>query len=76
MNKIIREHYPASKLPEDLRKAFPVDSRVRVTVEAERARSFREIKQEIDKARARENWPAVSREEAIARIRTLRDEWD
>jgi hypothetical protein len=35
MNKIVREHYPASKLPEDLRPSDDPDARVTVTIEKE-----------------------------------------
>ena len=32
MNRIVREHYPASKLPDDLRKGIDPDRSVTVTV--------------------------------------------
>jgi hypothetical protein len=35
MNKIIREHYPVSKLPSDLREGLDPSSEVKVTVEKE-----------------------------------------
>ncbi len=79
MNKIVRENYPASNLPEDLRGTLPPGVTVRVTVEMEADRprkSFSQIKKEIDEARHRVgNWPQTSAEEAVARIRALRDEW-
>lgn len=34
MNRIVREHYPVSKLPEDLREGFEGQAEVRVTVDA------------------------------------------
>lgn len=37
VNKIIREHYPASKLPEDLREGIREDALVTVTIEWEEA---------------------------------------
>ncbi|MFO1186825.1 MAG: hypothetical protein U1E87_04895 [Alphaproteobacteria bacterium] len=37
MNKIVKEHYPISKLPEDLRPDLPLDGWVRVQVETETA---------------------------------------
>jgi len=47
MNKIIREHYPASKLPEDLRPSADPNASVTVTIEVESrpeaAMSFEEI---------------------------------
>jgi hypothetical protein len=35
MNRIVREHYPVEKLPEDLREGIPAGEQVTVTVEAE-----------------------------------------
>ena len=37
MNKLVREHYPVSNLPEDLREGFGVDASVRVTIVADEA---------------------------------------
>jgi hypothetical protein len=79
MNKIIREHYPASKLPDDLRGAVPPQATVRVTVETEDApsrKSLRQIMRDIEEARRSGKWPATTTEEGVARIRALRDEWD
>jgi hypothetical protein len=33
MNRIVKEHYPASKLPDDLREGLAPKAEVRVTVE-------------------------------------------
>jgi hypothetical protein len=78
MNKIVREQYPASKLPEDLRGPLPPQAMVRVTVESDETpiKSIKQVMQDIEAARSRGGWPSVSTEEAVARIRTLRDEWD
>jgi hypothetical protein len=35
MNKIVLEHYPASRLPEELREGIAANASVRVTVEEE-----------------------------------------
>jgi len=35
MNKIVREHFPAERLPAELREGFALDAHVTVTVEAE-----------------------------------------
>ncbi|HEY5225874.1 MAG TPA: hypothetical protein VIJ06_03705 [Methylovirgula sp.] len=35
MNKIVKEHYPAAKLPEDLREGLDPAQEVRVTVTVE-----------------------------------------
>jgi len=87
MNKIVREHYPVENLPEDLREGLTVGGTVRVVIEessdapnvfeykqrkpmtaAEAAESIRRFKAEGRKS--------VAPEEAVARIRSLRDEWD
>lgn len=35
MNKVVLEHYPASRLPDDIRGDLPKEALVRVVVEAE-----------------------------------------
>jgi hypothetical protein len=76
MNKIVLEHYPASKLPEELREGIAPDSSVKVTVEEETKKplSREELLELMREARA--HAPGTTIEEAVARIRTLRDEWD
>lgn len=91
MNKIVREHYPVANLPEDLREGLEKDAMVRVVVELESraadnrspfeiAMSAKPIKpEELMEIRRRilaDGRPSVSMEEAVARIRELRDEWD
>jgi hypothetical protein len=78
MNKIVREQYPVSKLPDDLRGPLPHGATVRVTIESAETpvKSVKEIMQDIEAARSRGDWPSVSTEQAVARIRALRDEWD
>ena len=39
MNRIVREHYPVEKLPEDLREGIPAGEQVTVTVEPEKVGS-------------------------------------
>lgn len=78
MNKIVREHYPASKLPEELRAGLSPGASVKVTVEeellegrtsrAEFAKQLESVRRNLDRK--------VSLEEAVDRIRELRDEWD
>jgi len=90
MNKIVREHYPVANLPEDLREGLDVDAKVRVVVEVdvpsvqaepdfssdnEKPLTIEETQQLIARIRAQDR-PSVSAEEAVARIRELRDEWD
>ena len=78
MNKIIHEHYPAAKLPEDLREGIDPTGHVTVTVVAEDHRPSREmLAQLLEQARVRARRVGdVSSEEAVRRIRDLRDEWD
>ena len=77
MNKIVLEHYPASKLPDDLRKGISTAASVTVTVEVERRGqpwSREELLRSMHEAQAAA--PGTTLEEAVARIRSLRDEWD
>jgi hypothetical protein len=76
MNKIIHEHYPAAKLPDDLREGIDPSRHVTVTVVEEEQRPSRErLVQLLEEARQR-LVEDVSTEEAVRRIRDLRDEWD
>lgn len=76
MNRIVRQHYPASQLPEDLRGQIAENASVTVTVEEEARKPLgREELLELMR-KAQENAPGTSVEEAVARIRALRDEWD
>ena len=76
MNKTIHEHYPASKLPDELREGIDPSRHVTVTVVEEEQRPTRErLVQLLEEARQR-SVKDVSTEEAVRRIRDLRDEWD
>jgi hypothetical protein len=74
MNKIIRDHYPVHSLPEDLRSGLKPDSLVRVVIEEEHPapKEKRELRDLLLKAREAE----PSDDDAVARIRKLRDEWE
>jgi len=76
MNKIVLEHYPASKLPEDLRGNMSPDASVTIVIEEESplSGSREAVLKLIRDAQARSR--GVTAEEAVARIRKLRDEWD
>ena len=89
MNRIVREHYPVEKLPEDLREGLPTGRTVTVTlVEEEEAASEAITMDEIDailrnakpmtlvEIRARLHPKGLEPNEAVDRIRALRDEWD
>ena len=79
MNKIVVEHYPVLQLPEDLREGLKPTGSVRVTVETERTTppTGAEIVAQLraEKAAAR-NGDGVTLEEAVERIRRLRNEWE
>ncbi len=80
MNRIVREHYPAAKLPDDLRDEIGAEKKVTITIEAESAGSGSEATD------ARDDWFSKhehirrgnfhSLEEVNAYVRALRDEWD
>lgn len=74
MNKIIREHYPASKLPKDLREGLDPASDVTVTVEKEES-SPRNVLT-LEEIFAARKPPYRSAEEIDADIKRSRDEWD
>jgi hypothetical protein len=76
MGRVELRYYPASKLPAELRGAFVEGDFVNVTVEADAARPA--SREEVLRV-LRRHVPAgqgVSIEEAVRRIRELRDEWD
>ncbi len=76
MNKIVLEHYPASKLPEDLRGSIAKNASVKITVEEESRKPLGR-EELLDLMRnAQANAPGTTLEEAVARIRALRDEWE
>lgn len=83
MNKIVRDHYPVAKLPEDLREGFSQSGTVKVVIEFEDRSPFAYA--EKDRAPTLEEMlrrkhadPSaysgrVTMEEAVSRIRELRD---
>jgi hypothetical protein len=87
MNKIVRDHYPVANLPEDLREGFNPIGTVRVVIEFEdrkipdsagagrKPMTGRDVVESIKSYKALGR-PSVTAEEAVARIRQLRDEWD
>ncbi|OYX07521.1 MAG: hypothetical protein B7Z15_15735 [Rhizobiales bacterium 32-66-8] len=88
MNKIVRQHYPVDKLPEDLRAGLPAGQSVTVTLESESAPQTEHFDTKVadllrnpkpmtfNQIRVLVGARNVSPDEAVARIRTLRDEWD
>jgi len=86
MNKIVREHYPVENLPEDLRGNLPAGTAVtvQITNETEQdddapaplsvndAVALMTRMQEENSRKGR----SVTWDEAVKRVRDLRDEWD
>ena len=75
MNKIIREHYPASKLPADLREGVDPQSTVTVIVTVEDLQPPERV-MSLDEIFASRRPPFRSAKEIDADIRKQRDEWD
>ena len=73
MNKIVRENYPASALPDDLREGLDADARVRVVVES--AETSKEAPS-LEELFAMRQPTTRSMDEIVAEIRQQRDEWD
>ncbi|WOJ88611.1 hypothetical protein RZS28_12375 [Methylocapsa polymorpha] len=89
MNRIVREHYPAARLPEDLREGLKPEEQVRVTIESasdldkdisENAELVRLIRRP-ERVLSLEEMFAMRRpvfssiDEINDHIRALRDEW-
>ncbi len=76
MGRVELKHYPASKLPDELRGAFLEGDFVNITVEADASKpmSREDLLKMLKRHVPREN--GVPIEDAVKRIRELRDEWD
>jgi hypothetical protein len=74
MNRIVREHYPASKLPEDLRAGVDPSATVTVTIVEEQKR--REKVMTLEEIFALRRPPFRTAEEIDEDLRRQRDEWD
>lgn len=70
--KIVIEHYPAHKLPEDLRRGLEELGHVRVTVESEDVDRPTPLTSFIGSAKG----CYLSPKDAVTGIRSLRDEWE
>jgi hypothetical protein len=73
MNKIVRDHYPASRLPEDLRPTDDPDAKVTVIVEEEQRP---EQVMTLDEIFSLTGFRRRSGAEIDAAIRQMRDEVD
>ena len=83
MNKIVREHYPVEKLPEDLRRLVGGAASVTVELTEETAPSLKPLTREEAVAMMRQSQQehaargtSITTEEAVRRVRELRNEWD
>ncbi|MBI5112927.1 MAG: hypothetical protein HZA68_13245 [Rhodovulum sp.] len=78
MNRIVRENYPAAKLPEDLRPSSDPDARVMVTVETQETTTElpRERRVTLEDIWARRQPPFRTKEEIDAQVRADREAWD
>ena len=74
MNKIVRENYPASRLPDDLRVGVDPEARVTVTITLEEQRPQHVLS--LEEIWALRRPPFRSKEEIDADIRRQRDAWD
>ncbi len=76
MNKIVREHYPVERLPEDLRAELGIARTAKVVIEidAESSRSSRQAAA-AELLTLREKL-RPSADDSVERVRKLRDEWD
>jgi hypothetical protein len=74
MNRIIRENYPASKLPEDLRAGVDPASTVTITIVEEEKRP--EEVMSLDEIFSLKGFRRRSAAEIDDDLRQQRDEWD
>ena len=74
MNRITREHYPASRLPEDLRAGVDPSSTVTVTIVEEEKRPEKVMT--LEEIFALRRPPFRTAEEIDDDLRKQRDEWD
>ncbi len=72
MNRIVREHYPAKRLPAELRSGLGPDEIVKVTIEPEGRAAIKSanVRKLFGIAKNRQ----TTIEEAVTRIRSLRNE--
>jgi hypothetical protein len=72
MNKIVKQHYPAAKLPEELRVGIDPEAQMTITIEAE---TPPETVMPLEAMFALRRDVFASQEEANAHIEAMRDEW-
>jgi hypothetical protein len=75
MNRIVRENYPVSKLPKDLRAGLDPDAAVTVTIIEEEAKSPKTA-MSLEEIWALRAPPFRTAQEIDEDLRRDRDEWD
>jgi hypothetical protein len=82
MNRIVRQHYPVERLPEDLREGIPAGEQVTVVVEIEGGISGSDLSKSparvltLDEMFAMRRPPFRTLEEINETLRRDRDEWE
>jgi hypothetical protein len=75
MNRIVKEHYPASRLPEDLRQGVDPTATVTVTIVEEETKPPEKI-MSLEEIWALRAPPFRTAQEIDDDLRRDRDEWD
>jgi hypothetical protein len=75
MNRVVRENYPVSKLPEDLRTGLDPEAAVTVTIVEEEKRSPEKV-MSLEETWALRAPPFRTAQEIDDDLRRDRDEWD
>ncbi len=73
MNRIVKEHYPVDRLPDDLRQGLEPGAQITITIVEEEALSERPLS--LDELFAMRRPPFRSGEEIDAELERQRDEW-
>lgn len=76
MNRIVREHYPAARLPEDLQDELGGAATVRLVIEADIARPAHTRQQAVRELLELRERLQPSTNDSVERVSALRDEWD
>ena len=78
MNRIVKEHYPAAKLPDDLREGLDPAQLVTITVAVEEKKSEPAVAKvlTLEEIFALRRPPFRSGKEIDEDLRRQRDEWD
>lgn len=74
--RVVIDDFPASELPAVVRGDIDPSHRVRVVVEDRSRSSWSNLVAQVKAYQAKRTTPPVTAEEAVARVRALRDEWD